>query len=608
MQMIIRKYLTVFLVFGLMIVNSPAAFSQENDAMTGEDSQQAQSTNQDLAEKLADVMSEEADSEDIEEIVEAYQEGAEEAEEGEGAAGPPTNTENVSLDFREADVKTILRVLSLKSGVNIVAGPDVAGPITIRLEDVPWQTALDVILKTYGYGYERSEGVIIVTPLEKLTAAKAEEQKLAEVQPVEIEVFKLSFIDASDAKKVLEPQLSPRGKITVLALTGQKGWSFGTRVGPKVGGAAPVLKMPERTGADAQEKADMLKVRSKILIVSDIPPHLEKIRKVLSKIDRMPKQILIEAKIAEINRDKLEDLGFDWGLGSSNSASETGITTTSISNKDNVASKAIGGHILGSQVTPSIFGPKASITSLTGTEPFEIGAQFVFEKLTGTQFQAIIHALAEDVDANVLSAPRVVTLDNQEANIVVAELVPILAIEAKSTEEGIMTAQTLDYYENVGVQLFVIPQISGEEYINMIIHPVVTSVTDSKTATASAISSGGSVSLTTDYPFIDLRETETQVLIKDGETVVIGGLLKDIWAENEFKVPILGDIPLIGELFKRTTTDIEKVDLLVFLSARIINSPEEAARMDLEMREMRVTMPSQSRVVISGEGIVSEED
>lgn len=136
-------------------------------------------------------------------------------------------SENVTLDFKEADIRNVLKIISYKSGVNIVTTPEVMGNITIRLVDVPWEKALDVILKTYSFGYEKQGSIITVAPIEKLTALKKQEVELAQVQPTLTEVFNLKYIDALDAKKALESQLSPRGKITVLEMTGQAGWEFG---------------------------------------------------------------------------------------------------------------------------------------------------------------------------------------------------------------------------------------------------------------------------------------------------------------------------------------------------------------------------------------------
>jgi len=448
------------------------------------------------------------------------------------------------MDFKEADIHNVLRILSHKSGVNIVAGPEVEGKVTVRLTDVPWETALKVILETYDFGYERVGNIIIVSPMEKLMSKKKAEQELAGVQPVITKVFVLKYLDAGDAKRVLEPQLSPRGKITVLEVRGQRGWEF---AGEKL-----------RRREEEEELA-----RSKTLIISDIRPSLERIEKVIAEIDTKPRQILIEARIVEVNRDYLKDLGLDYRTGADSwSSIDLGGSGayTEIKAESETTTKA-----------PSVFDPKADIS---GTYPFDAGLSLVFQKLTGTRFRAILHALEEDVEANILSAPRIMTLDNQEAAILVGEQYPILKGEV---EEGVLTT-SLDEYKKIGIQLLVVPQISAEDHINMIIHPSVTSWTEYVTAT----SGGEEVAR---YPIIKTREAETQILMKDGETIVIGGLLKDVKSEARIGIPILSKIPLLGLLFQRKVIDTEKIDLLIFITARIVKPGEYLTADVLEVEE-----------------------
>jgi general secretion pathway protein D len=289
----------------------------------------------------------------------------------------------------------------------------------------------------------------------------------------------------------------------------------------------------------------------------------------------------------EVNRDKLRDIGFDWGLGSATSAETSTITTQAIrQNASGRDAQAIGGHALGSQFAPSVFGPKETVsaTGFSGAHPYTAGGEFIFQKLTGTKFEAIIHALEEDVHTNTLPAPRVLTLDNQEASILVGYHTPILksTVTAGTTGsgEGATVTQDLDYYQEIGIRLNVVPQVNEEGYINMIIHPSVTSSTTSVTATS--VASG--VTTATSYPIIDVRETQTQILTKDGETVVIGGLLKDIKSKETIGTPFLKNIPGLGALFRRDTYDTVKVDLLIFITARLLKdddfTPEEIAKLE----------------------------
>lgn len=468
------------------------------------------------------------------------------------AASAATTEESVSpgkitLDFKEADIRNVLKVISYKAGVNIVTSPDVQGVVTMRLVDVPWQAALKTILSAYSYGYDQKENIIMVAPLEKLTEQKKQEVELSQVQPTITEVFYLKYIDALDAQKAIEPQLSGRGKVTVLEFTGQAGWEFGS-------GDIGKRKRVEESRVS----------RSKTLIVTDIPPVLDIIKRMVEDIDVKPQQIVIETRIVEANKDRLRDLGLDWGTGSSGASSSTGALTFTPAgkNRSGTDTSQVGGHILSDLITPSAFGPKAQGLTTANT-----GLRVAFKRLTGAQFEAILHALEEDVTANTLSAPRILTLNNQEAAILVGQKYPLIKTDV-STESGKITGSTLDKYQDIGIQLNVVPQISDKDYINLIIHPAVTSFTetlDIKSETGATLSK---------YPIINTREVDTQVLIKNGETVVIGGLLKDVKTSGRTGIPFLGSIPLIGFLFQRQTDDVEKLDLLIFITAHIVKDGE----------------------------------
>jgi len=444
---------------------------------------------------------------------------------------PVDRKETITLDFKEADIRDVLKVIAYKSGVNIVASPEVAGTVNVRITDVPWEKALDVILKSYGYAYDKQENIIMVAPLEKLTAQRKMEQDLAQVQPTVTEIVNLRYIDAGDAKRAIESQLSPRGRVTILEVTGQAGWGFGGAFSDKRG----------RTGHTTS--------RSRTIIVSDIPPVLEKITEVLAEIDIKPKQVLVETRIVEISHDKLKDIGFDFGTGGPGSAATEAMEIVRLAKEGDIGSNISGG--IG--VTPAAFGPKATAITAANT-----GLQLVFQKLGGTRFEVILHALEEVVASNILSAPSILTLDNQEATILVGERFPIVST-TKSSDTASTVDVSLDSYIDIGIQLNVVPQVSGpnRDYINMIIHPAVTSE--------------GTL-IENRYPRIATRETQTQVLMRSGETIMIAGLIKDVKNESVTGVPFLRRIPWIGPIFfERTTIDTEKVELVIFITAHVID-------------------------------------
>lgn len=492
--------------------------------------------------------------------------------------------DNVTLDFKEADIRNILKIISQKSGVNIVATPDVVGTVTIKLVEVPWERALDIILKSNGFGFQRQGNVILVTKIENMSKIQSEE-------PLKTEIIDLKFLDAQDAMRILIPMLSTRGKIAVLYAKGQKGWKFGSF---KIGKDTVAAGMQERLAEASRSEIISVEknavgqvvsskmevepsIKSKTLIITDTDSILDRIKtNILPQIDRKPKQVLVEARIMEVNKDRLKDLGLDFGTGTQG-AEGAGLFTMNDLNAR--GSTEIGGSLLGSALKPSNFGAK---NGASGTNPFDAGLEMVLKKVTGNQFEVIIHALEEDVHANTLSAPRIVTIDNQEASILVGYHTPILKsdVSSDSTTGTSKLTQTLDYYQEIGIRLNVVPQVSEEGYINMIIHPSITSSTTS----VGAQSVSGNITTTTSYPIIDVREAQTQVMMKDGETIVIGGLLKDVQTRGTTGIPFLSKIPLIGALFTRETLDNSKIDLLIFITAHVIKddefSPEEIAKIE----------------------------
>lgn len=455
---------------------------------------------------------------------------------------------NITLDFKDADIRSVLKIISLKTGINIVASPEVTGTVSVYLDNTPWDKALEVILSTYGFGYEKKANIIMVAPLEKLTEQKRLEQELAQVQPTTTEVFHLKYIDALDAKKALEPLLSSRGKITVLEVTGKAGWEFG---GETLG----------KREVEQKERESL----TKVLLVTEIPPVMDQLKTLLKDIDVKPRQVMIEAKLLEVNRDFLEDIGFEY-------STQTVGASNILMDAEHTNAFQAGGQMIqsssGTPLTPSVFGPLESLTSFS---PQTAGMKLILRKVLGSKYEVIFHALEEDANSNLLSAPRIMTLDNQEATILIGQKYPIL--KTTESESTTSTQESLDYYQDIGIQLNVVPQISGDNKINMIIHPSVTSISSTIGTNA--------------YPIITTREAETQVLMEDGETIVIGGLIKDYKKKESIGVPLLSNIPFLGRIFRRDTEDLEKIELLIFITARIIDesgfSEKELASLEEEI-------------------------
>lgn len=476
------------------------------------------------------------------------------------AAAQFSESKQVTIDVKDTDIGRVLDAFSQQTGLSVVVGKEVSGAVTVRLFDVQWDQALNAILKPYGFGYERTGDVVVVLPLKQL-------QELSDTSLLASRVFRLRYIDAGDIKSVVEAQLSPRGKAQAMEETGQKGWDFGAfgaagsgsqASRSAVGGTAT----PQRSYKGSSDR----RAKTKTLVVTDTPAVLDRIGDVIAQIDVLPQQLLIEARFMEVNRDRLKDIGVDYGTGSTG-ATTAAVETTPADKQNGSVVSTVGGQILGSLATPSAFGPKSS--TITGTNPFNTGLSMAFSKLGGTDFQVMLHALEEDVHTNTLSAPSIMTLDNQEANILVGTQFPILTTSVAGTTST-TTVSSLDYYQDIGVQLRVVPQISGDDHINMIVHPAVTSIAERITAEGT----GGVTSAV--YPVLTTREAETQILVKDGETIMIGGMMQDVKTKGQHKVPFLGDIPLLGQAFRRQTDDVAKIDLIIFITTYIADEKQVA--------------------------------
>jgi type IV pilus assembly protein PilQ len=452
----------------------------------------------------------------------------------------------VSIQVDGGTIQQILNAFALQTGRNVVIGPEVVSEgVNIHLNHVRWDDALEVILKPYGFGYRNVGDTIVISKLEKLAS-------LETVEPLETKVFELRFLDASDVHGMLTNQLSMRGTMSVMNVRGQKGWEFASRSGGGSYNKSGSSSLGKLTRAGSADKSDQ--VKSKILIVTDVPSSLSRVAAMIKEIDVMPRQVLVEARFLEVNDGLLKDLGIDF----------------SYVNGDYAIGQLFSG------VTPAgVFNPAeatfwSGVLDQSSADNSDALSQRAFAAKTAGSLQGAIRAIQKDRDTKVLSAPRILTMNNQEATIIVGQKYPIIESNVSGGSGANNTSTTLDYYENIGIQLNVVPQICDDAHINMIVHPSVSSIVGFESGAVSTGSSTNSVALT-QYPVIDTRETETQILLKNKETTVIGGLLQDRKGTLQSKVPFLGDIPFIGRLFRRDTTDNRTINLMIFLSATIVD-------------------------------------
>ena len=416
----------------------------------------------------------------------------------------------VSVDFKDADIRQVLRIISLKSGVDIVAGSDVEGLVTIKLTNVPWEEALDIILRTYGLTYEHKGRIVRVLTLKSL-----------EQETLSTEVFPLDYAKAKEVPDILKEMLSERGRI----------------------------KFDERTNT---------------VIVTDLPTILFQIKQVIGRLDQRTPQVLIETRVVETRLAKDERLGINWSPSMTLTASAASLPSTF----PFPGGSRLGGF--GQNFIPrsGAFSPATGASLPDGRVP-EVGGTFTFGTLSSTGLATVINFLQSRTDTHIVSNPTISALNNQEAKIHVGEEYPIpnFSIDPSSGRTTI-TGYTP---KQIGTVMTVTPHVNPSNEIVVDLKPEVIAFSSNVTYDTGA---GNSVSL----PRFTTQTAQTQVRIRNNETVAIGGLVKQTEAKTEVKVPILGDIPILGLLFKNTTryggSDPVRQDLLIFLTVKLM---EESA-------------------------------
>ncbi len=468
----------------------------------------------------------------------------------------------VTINVKDANIAEVLKAYSLQTGQSIVVGPDVVSEsVNVRLMNIPWEEALDVILKPYGFGYRVVGDTIVISKLENIVTVEG-------IEPLVSRVFRLGYRDAYDLQDIVKAQLSARGRVTILETKSLPGWEFG---GEGQGGAATEAGVRERKQREEIQK-------SKTFVVTDVPSAITKIDKIITEIDQRPEQVLIEAKFLEISSGTGSDIGLNY--------------MTSVENiDDSISSGSLESSAIDSDTLKVLNMATGYInpldTGAAGSYSMDSGINLSHAILGDWGADMLFSFIASDDDSNILSAPRVLTLNNQEAAILVGEKFPIIQSQNNSGSGSSITSTSLDYYENIGIQLNVIPQVCADDYVNMIVHPAVSQIQGYESGTVTADSGAQSG---TRYPILDIREAETQIMIKSDQTAIIGGLQKEQDSTEIQKVPLLGSIPFLGRLFRRETLSNEKIDLLIFIKATVIDTEEYQAVSAAEERRREKKM------------------
>lgn len=425
----------------------------------------------------------------------------------------------VWLDFKEADIRDVLRVFARKAQINIVPSQKVQGTVTVKLTDVPWEKALQLILSQNNFVLQKDEdGIYKVFTQDEIGAV-----------PLETKVYTLSYIKASDAKKIITPLLTQdRGKI------------------------------------EADETGNKI-------IVSDVPGKLADIEAVILKLDSRIRQVSIEVRVFERTGGIEKNIGIKWDALKNYKVSATSLKDnfkkTETKNQKYTDWKRtdstqtltpVRGDLESEQKTTSIFGDieLAEPNRLLQTETIRTAI------LSMDDFSLTLSAYLSDSNTQLISNPKIATVDNRTAEIKVVRQIPIPQY-SYNDQTGSYEISSFEFKE-VGIKMNVTPQINQDEYITLEIKPSVTTQYDDKTF----VISGGSI----DIPIIDERSAETKVIVRSGETLVIGGLVASDETKIVKKVPLLGDIPIVQVLFRHKSTVTAKKDLIFFITPTLVDS------------------------------------
>lgn len=457
----------------------------------------------------------------------------------------PGMSDKISLDLKGMDVVEVIKMLATKGNLNVGLSADVKGRVTIFLKSVDVMDALDIILAANGLAYDRRGDIIYVMSQREYEAIYGE--KYADRK--EAKIFQLKYAKASEAAKALNQIKTKIGKIVVDDGSNTIVVIDSPQTIVQISEALKKIDMPTVTKVFELKYARAADLKTKItemmtkgvgtmqidertnkISVTDLEKKMEEIEKLVLAFDDKLQQVLIEAKIIQITLNDNLKLGVDW---------------TAVIKRLGEFNKEINLTSMFQIAASNAFGPP--------------GAQILIGALNESDWAALIQILKTVGDTDLLSSPRITALNNQEAKILVGKSQPY-ATNTVTQTTGLATTATNLAFIDIGVKLFVTPTINKEGFITMKIKPEVSSST--------TFYHYGTPDTT--VPIVETTQAETSVTVKDGTTIIIGGLIKDQRTSNVSKVPLLGDIPIVGQAFRKTETTVEKQELVVFLTPHIV--------------------------------------
>jgi type IV pilus assembly protein PilQ len=417
------------------------------------------------------------------------------------ADASPGPAARASFSFKEARVQDAIRLIAAQYGLNVVIGKSAGGTLTATLTDVTVEQAMSTVADATGCEYTLQENVLVVNPAGLSTR-----------------VFPLRYLDPAAAADAVLKMLSPQGHA----------FPFSGRAKESVATRSMAL--------------------SNALVVTDTSARIAAVAAVLAAMDLKPRLIAIEAKLVETTLGNDEKLGVDWQI----RASATGATlpTTFPFPKSHGSGDFTGTPNPNNQV-----GGVGPAFPPGQTFPYTVPEDYTFGKLSFEEFNVALDILKQSSTTNLVSAPKITTLDNQEAEIIVGTVVPIARYE-HTEQTGALQISGYDE-KKVGVRLLVTPHVGPDSTMILAVNPEISEIVEYR----------GQFN---ERPVTSTRSAQTQVEVRSGETVMIGGLIRTVDMKIERKVPILGDIPLLSFLFRHKTTSKQKVDLMIFITPHLI--------------------------------------
>ncbi|MCH7339037.1 type IV pilus secretin PilQ [Acinetobacter higginsii] len=441
----------------------------------------------------------------------------------------------ISLDFQDIEVRRVLQLLADFTSINMVAADTVQGNITLRLKDVPWDQALDIVLKTKNLDKRRNGNVIWIAPVSELIKAEEEEAKAiaqsVKLAPIQTEYIKLSYSKAADILKLIEDARDGKGA------SGSRAANANT----------DALALESLLSSRGSAVAD---TRTNTLIINDTAQNIDKIRRMVDLLDVSVKQVMIEARIVSASTDFTREMGVKWGILSqgitnNNDLLVGGSDQTLWDLRKPTKDSNTGGWKY------EIERPDNLNVDLGAVTPGASRIAFGLISLSDFMLDLELSAVQADGYGEVISTPKVMTADKQPAKIESGKKIPYTS----STGGGANAVPKTEFIDAT-LSLDVTPSITPEGKVMMKLN-----ITKDSQSTPTP----------TGQLTINKNQIDTNVLVDNGETVVLGGIFEQENITSQVKVPFLGDLPYIGRLFRRDMKTDNKRELLIFVTPRIVN-------------------------------------